>query len=1596
MKERQIDLNSDPERMELLRNKFIEQSKKYFGVPYARKYWPPDTPEYNSRIFLDCCGLVRQVLRDLRKEFGFYIGPWNQAYMYDTLPITVDKEEDMRPGDLVFMSGIYTNPKNKKQRHDMTHVEIWLGDGPKTIGSRWNNGKVQVFDSYSFQAKSFHSEKYYFKSIDTWLMGVCHSFCPDHPWKKSVFQPGKKSIFNPDDELGDEDERAGDSDCETDVVCEADDTHKMKKEMSALISVKAEDQVQNNRNPRHSCYHKQIDVSHGNENTEDLPVQINEPTEEKDKFCEDLKHNKVLEHQITKTKATDASNTFDVSVKMFNTLESSDNSDKGDRTKTKATIPTDTFDQIDDSLKMIKTFESSDNLDQDETKKTQAAITSETTFESCDNLDEDERTKVKATISSVNFDQQKETMFESCNYLNADERKKAKATITSETTFESCDYLYEDGRTKAEDTCKEISKGLEHSVCSDDELPTQTGTRIDDIILLDSKLACQKCDGQNREMSHDRQQGRHYSEPLDDIKIENTDIKMNESSEVTDHIPVVHPNSLNEANYSCVISDTSQLIGDECLSEEPDISHFTAQAYKSSTTSTTNLLSTTHNNPSMHMQMSGSYKDNELKNLQHTSLNCKIGSDISTVFDQCNELKNLQKTSLNCEIGSDISTVFEERNELKNFLSTSLDCESTSDVSTVVKSGENFPEEIPSDNLSISTNNNQSMHVQMLGSYKDNDLKHFQNTSLNYEIGSDVSMLVKNDQNISGEILSENFSISKMPSDDERMSVSDSEDFVSPVLSDSCCCNCESDNCLRDAPAFQGIEIWNGLTFTESDSHSSTNITIDNQTYANKMPCSRLDLNLNQVQLLKKNNDNDYWEPSDDRNQEFTNVNHSNVCIGAKEPGGIVEFPRILADDFGSTKVVVEKIQSCPMKDVAQDEPVDSDRGAAGGRRTFSSGDIEGKNEGVSSGSGNGGDGKGEDKGGNKRGGGKRTPGGKTTKLPGCCLPSNMMNTFYIGGGNGVALVEGALLNLGWKRTTDKYDERFKLKWVECKSRINYQSFREGDQLVNHIPNCHLLTNKMGLLNSLQEYERVTLSTKGRPPRLKMVDIVPETYKLDDKNDRETFLEQYKDGEMWICKPTGMNQGKGIFLLRSKEEIDKLLSEREERQQQQRKSTRPLMSRIVQRYIHNPLLLDGRKFDIRAYMLIASTTPFLVVYHKGYVRLSCMPYNGEDTNLTTHLTNQYIQKKDPNYQDVKEDTAWSMDKFNDYINEKVAPEKNLEPNFVYNYLTKQMQRVMLHCFNSVKHKLQTKMGYFDLYGLDFMIDTDMKVWMIEINVNPSLSTNCEALREVIPSVVEESINMSIECFEKSRKNQALMPLNSLKGFTVLYCGSQPNAVQSRQPRSSSPAKDTPEKNPKVTQVSPNRRTVSPSRSFVPRTNATHSMPPIQSKSGTVNTEAELYAKSPYNNAMTNPKPVNIQNKTTHPKPVNKPATTATTPPNDQTSGSKSSPKSTPPSNNPQKSITPSNTPPKSTTSSNTPQKSTTPLTNPPKSTPPLNTPPKSTTLSNSQPKSTTPSNPSSKSPSQGSSPNGEEVKLKMVHKNSVKLKTDSVSNDRGN
>lgn len=62
----------------------------------------------------------------------------------------------------------------------------------------------------------------------------------------------------------------------------------------------------------------------------------------------------------------------------------------------------------------------------------------------------------------------------------------------------------------------------------------------------------------------------------------------------------------------------------------------------------------------------------------------------------------------------------------------------------------------------------------------------------------------------------------------------------------------------------------------------------------------------------------------------------------------------------------------------------------------------------------------------------------------------------------------------------------------------------------------------------------------------------------------------------------------------------------------------------VQRFINKPLLLDNRKFDVRAFMLVASTKPLIVyMFNETYFRATTKTYTdpSKTKNLARFVTN---------------------------------------------------------------------------------------------------------------------------------------------------------------------------------------------------------------------------------------------------------------------------------------------------------------------------------------------------------------------------------------
>jgi tubulin polyglutamylase TTLL5 len=75
-------------------------------------------------------------------------------------------------------------------------------------------------------------------------------------------------------------------------------------------------------------------------------------------------------------------------------------------------------------------------------------------------------------------------------------------------------------------------------------------------------------------------------------------------------------------------------------------------------------------------------------------------------------------------------------------------------------------------------------------------------------------------------------------------------------------------------------------------------------------------------------------------------------------------------------------------------------------------------------------------------------------------------------------------------------------------------------------------------------------------------------------------------------------------------------------------------SLVISKYIDNPLLLNGLKFDLRIYVLVTCFEPLKIyIYNDGLVRFASEPYNVNSikSNVFAHLTNYSINKKSENY-----------------------------------------------------------------------------------------------------------------------------------------------------------------------------------------------------------------------------------------------------------------------------------------------------------------------------------------------------------------------------
>jgi len=191
---------------------------------------------------------------------------------------------------------------------------------------------------------------------------------------------------------------------------------------------------------------------------------------------------------------------------------------------------------------------------------------------------------------------------------------------------------------------------------------------------------------------------------------------------------------------------------------------------------------------------------------------------------------------------------------------------------------------------------------------------------------------------------------------------------------------------------------------------------------------------------------------------------------------------------------------------------------------------------------------------------------------------------------------------------------------------------------------------------------------------------------------------------------------------------------------------------ICQEYMTNPLLVSGRKFDIRCYMLLFNSTKdgFKAYWYRdGYIRTSCKKYSlAKLSDRETHLTNDAVQKHAKSYGKFEAGNKLTYAEWQEVINRDYpGTPGNIVDVQILPKIKELAKLSVLAALDKglAKTKIQRS---FELLGFDFMINSDFQPRLIEINTNPCLEFACPLLESLIGGLIDNVWKVAIDGFFK--------------------------------------------------------------------------------------------------------------------------------------------------------------------------------------------------------------------------------------------------------
>ena len=228
---------------------------------------------------------------------------------------------------------------------------------------------------------------------------------------------------------------------------------------------------------------------------------------------------------------------------------------------------------------------------------------------------------------------------------------------------------------------------------------------------------------------------------------------------------------------------------------------------------------------------------------------------------------------------------------------------------------------------------------------------------------------------------------------------------------------------------------------------------------------------------------------------------------------------------------------------------------------------------------------------------------------------------------------------------------------------------------------------------------------------------------------------------LWMIKPTFGLGGLQISILTNFSNIN-------------------LKNYILTKYLYNPHLIKGYKYDFRFHGLVSSIKPLkLYLYNEGLVRLTSEKYNSSEDSFTNNkfvfLTNLHINilnkkkfKYPQNLSNLEDSNLWNFETFKRYCAKNKI---NYDKIFfeVGEIFIKAMITVRENIIKDIeKNKLEYS-NFYHLIGFDIILDENLKPYLLEMNRQCGFRNDNDAEKYFTYNIIADTLNKFISFFTKN-------------------------------------------------------------------------------------------------------------------------------------------------------------------------------------------------------------------------------------------------------